>query len=152
MAATNKFSAAKARKLDQQAKAMELRRMGYGYQKIADQLDCSVSTAYGYIKEALTETKQQIEGDALELKAEEISRLDGMLQGIWQEARKGNYGSIDRVLKIMERRARMLGLDAPVRASVGGDGELPPIAHRHDVQTLSDTELERIAASASSSA
>jgi len=43
--------------------------------------------------------------------------LDGMLAGIWQGARKGNVSHIDRVLKIEERRAKLLGLDAPTKVA-----------------------------------
>ena len=54
----------------------------------------------------------------MEVLGEELDRLDKMLQGLWSEARRGNYHSIDRVLRIMERRARYLGLDAPDRVAV----------------------------------
>lgn len=146
MAATNRNSAAKARKIEAQQKALELRRMGMGYAEIAHTLACSVSTAHGYIKTAMAEAKAQVSADAADLKAEEISRLDGMLRGLWADARKGNHGAVDRVLKIMERRAKMLGLDAPVKMAHGGDNELPPIQHAH---SMADDELERIAASGS---
>jgi hypothetical protein len=41
----------------------------------------------------------------------EIARLDAMLAGIWDKARGGNVAAIDRVLGIMQRRAKLLGLD-----------------------------------------
>jgi DNA-binding CsgD family transcriptional regulator len=152
MAKTNKNPAAKARKLDAQQQALELRRAGHGYQAIADRLGCSLSTAHGYIKEAMAEAKAQIDTDASELKAEEISRLDGMLVGLWDAAKMGDYAAVDRVLKIMERRSKLLGLDAPVKVGLGGDKDAPPIGHKHDIQTFSDAELERIIASGLSSA
>jgi hypothetical protein len=149
MAATNVNSAAKARKIESQGKALEMRRMGMGYAEIARQLDCSLSTAHGYIKVAMADAKAQIDADAGEMKAEEISRLDGMLRGLWPDARKGNHGAVDRVLKIMERRAKLLGLDAPVKMAHGGDADAPAISHKLDIHTLADAELERIAANGS---
>ncbi len=146
MAATNRNSAAKARIVEAQSKALEMRRMGLGYQDIANQLDCSLSTAHRYIQNAMADAKAQVQADAAEIKTEEISRLDGMLKGLWPDARKGSYGAVDRVLKIMERRARLLGLDAPAKIAHGGDQDAPPIGHRHDMQNLSDAELERIIA------
>ena len=37
---------------------------------------------------------------------------------VWDEAAKGEYAAIDRVLKILERRAKLLGLDMPVRHDI----------------------------------
>jgi hypothetical protein len=95
----------------------------------------------------MAEARAQIDTDASELKAEELSRLDGMLRGLWPDARKGSHGAVDRVLKIMERRAKLLGLDAPVKVGLGGDKDAPPIGHTHNIQTYSDAELERIISS-----
>jgi len=41
----------------------------------------------------------------------ELERLDAMQAAIWDDAMNGHLGAIDRVLKIMERRAKLLGLD-----------------------------------------
>lgn len=146
MSATNRTSAAKARKLEGQGKALELRRMGFGYVEIAEKIGCSKSQAHRYVKEAMADARVQIDADASEIKTEEISRLDGMLRGLWPDARKGNHGAVDRVIKIMERRAKLLGLDAPLKMAHGGDGDAPPIVQQHNVQNLSDADLERIAA------
>jgi hypothetical protein len=45
----------------------------------------------------------------------ELRRLDRMLRGLWNKAVQGDPQAIDRVLKIMQRRAKMLGLDEPER-------------------------------------
>ena len=51
-----------------------------------------------------------------------------MLQGLWPRARKGEAAAVDRVLKIGERRAKLLGLDAPTRTALqGGGDDAPPI-------------------------
>ena len=112
MAAANATSAAKARKLERQAKALELRRMGKGYVEIAVHLGIGKSQAHRLVQEGLSDARAQVDADASELKAEELSRLDAMLSGLWPDARKGHLGAVDRVLRIMERRAKMLGIDA----------------------------------------
>ena len=38
--------------------------------------------------------------------------------GVWKQAKDGHLGAIDRVLKIQERRAKLLGLDAPSKVSI----------------------------------
>ncbi len=150
MASTNRNSAAKARVIKAQAQALDLRRSGLGYAEIAETMGCSVSTAHGYIKRAMESARLQVEADVIDMRAEEISRLDGMLRGLWAKAKKGNVGAIDRVLKISERRSKLLGLDMPTKVALGGDNDAPPINHQHHVHTLSDAELERIAAGSSS--
>lgn len=128
MAAVNKTSAAKARTLERKVKALELRRMGKGYVEIAAALGIGKSQAHRLVKSGLADARAQISAQADELRSEEISRLDAMLSGLWADARKGNAGAVDRVLKIMERRARLLGLDAPVRSALeGGPPGAPPM-------------------------
>lgn len=129
MAATNRTSAAKALSLQRQQAALELRRAGQGYTEIANRLGIGKSQAHRLVQAGLAETKEQINAEAGELKAEELSRLDGMLAGLWTDARKGNHGAVDRVLKIMERRSKLLGLDAPLKmtqTNLEGDEERDP--------------------------
>lgn len=120
--------------------------MGKGYTEIATALGIGKSQAHRLVKAGLEDSVAQVSSEASELRAEEVSRLDGMLGGIWVDARKGNLSAIDRVLKIMERRAKLLGLDAPTKHAVGGDPDAPPVQHAH---TMTDADLERIAAGSS---
>jgi hypothetical protein len=48
----------------------------------------------------------------------EAERLDELESAIWPNAMAGNLDAIDRCLAIMERRARLLGLDAPTRFTI----------------------------------
>lgn len=50
-----------------------------------------------------------------EMRALEALRLDALLITLWPEARRGVSRAIDQVIKIMERRAKLYGLDAPVQ-------------------------------------
>ena len=45
----------------------------------------------------------------------EVERLDVMLLAIWQDVRSGDTQAINTALRIMERRARLMGLDAPTK-------------------------------------
>lgn len=128
-AGANTTSAAKARKLQTQMKALELRRMGKGYTEISATLGVARSHVHRLVKAALADAAEQVAAQGDELRAEEVSRLDGMLGAVWPDARKGSLGAVDRVLKIMERRSKLLGLDAPVKLAHGGDRDAPPIQH-----------------------
>jgi hypothetical protein len=123
-----KLSATRIKAMEDQQKALELRRMAKGYQEIADALSIGLATAHRYVKAAMADARAQITAQADELRAEELSRLDGMLAGLWPRARRGEAVAVDRVLKIGERRAKLLGLDAPTRTALQGGGEdAPPI-------------------------
>jgi transposase-like protein len=143
MAPNNAAAANKALKIQRQQAALELRRAGQDFREIARRVGCSKSAAHRYVKAALEGAIEQIATEATELKAEEISRLDGMLAGLWGDARKGDVAAVDRVLRIMERRSKLLGLDAPVKlAHTGKDGG--PILTRNDgldLGALTDDEL-----------
>lgn len=120
MAVNNATSAAKARKLDRQTRALELRRAGKGYTEIASIIGIGKSQAHRLVGAGLADAIAHVAADAVELRAEEVSRLDALLSSVWADARRGNHGAVDRVLRIMERRAKLLGLDAPERREVSG--------------------------------
>lgn len=118
------------------------------YRDIAAAIGISKSQAHRLVVAGLQEVREQISADADLLRAEELSRLNRMLEGLWSSARKGDVHAVDRVLKISERRAKLLGLDAPVRLAHGGDADAPPIESKH-VHSYTDADLERIIASGS---
>lgn len=98
---------------ERQRQAVELRKAGGSFEEIARQLGYKdPSGAYRAVRTALRKTIQQ---PADELRQLEVARLDALLVGLWSDARKGDVAKIDRVLKIMQRRADLLGLDAPKR-------------------------------------
>lgn len=101
---------------ERRAKALELRKAGATYDQIANQLGFSNrGNAQRAVQTALKEITAEPAREVITL---EVERLDAMLLGLWPRARKGDLGAIDRVLRIQERRARLLGLDSPARLSV----------------------------------
>ena len=106
---------------DRQLKALTLRKAGAGYQAIADALGYKDHTgAWRAVKSALKRTLQE---PADELRTLELARLDDMAKAIAPHVAAGNLTAIDRNLKIMERRARLVGLDAPAKTDVTSGGE-----------------------------
>ncbi len=69
---------------------------------------------------ALDKTLQE---PAENLRQLELERLDAMLTAIWPQALNGYLGAIDRVLKIIERRSKLLGLE-----NAGQDNEVQTVA------------------------
>lgn len=105
--------------LRRQQQAVELRRAGRSYREIAHQVGIGVASAHRLVAAAISKARVTVQDEVIEMRALELSRLDGLLSSVWPAARQGNLGAIDRVLKIMERRAKLLGLDAPVKMSRG---------------------------------
>lgn len=122
MSSGNETSKKKARLLENQRRALELRRSGASYTEIAAAIGLSRSHAHRLVSLALADARESVATNADELRAEELSRLDALLSSLWAAARRGQLGAVDRVLKIMERRARMLNLDVQpaARGSAAG--------------------------------
>jgi hypothetical protein len=51
--------------------------------------------------------------DAEAIRQQEAARLDQLQAAVWSAAMKGQIGASQQALRIMERRAKMLGLDTP---------------------------------------
>lgn len=56
--------------------------------------------------------------DTATAKGQDAERLDQLLIAVWPMATKGSLGAVDRVLRLLERRAALLGLDAPRRVDI----------------------------------
>lgn len=98
------------------ANALRLRKAGVTYEMIASTLGYSSrQAAHRAVMRALDRTIQEPAEDLRKLELERLAELQRVL---WPKALEADTRSVDRVLAIMERRARLLGLDAPVRAEV----------------------------------
>ena len=109
------------------AKAVDLRRAGASYTVIGAQLGVTPQMAHVYVKTAMAEVRKKTAEIAEDVLQMELERLDRCLLGCFSDAAKGNLQAIDRVLKIIESRARLLGINAPVKvAATTADGEDAP--------------------------
>lgn len=100
--------------------ALTLRRKGATYRAIASALDISVSTAHERVKTAIEQLPRELASEVKEL---ELARLDALLEGAWSRATSGYSPASARiVLRVMQRRAALLGLDAPRAMAVS----MPP--------------------------
>jgi predicted transcriptional regulator len=92
--------------------ALRLRSQGLSYREIADELGVDTSTAYRRTQRALSAVPVE---DVESYRLLELDRLDALQRAIWDKAIDGNLNALDRVLAIMSRRSKLLGLDAPQR-------------------------------------
>lgn len=89
------------------AQAVELRKAGATYNQIGQTLECDPTTVSRMIATHMKQLNEPVE----ELRALELERLDALQMPAWKQAREGNLRAIETVLRIMERRAKLLGLD-----------------------------------------
>lgn len=107
-------------RLEREAQAIELRKSGMSYPKIAAALGISVSGTAKIVRKVMARLRHVTDEKAEQLRQFDLDRLDTMLNGVWDNATAGNVNAIECVLKIMTRRARLLGLDAPTKQEITG--------------------------------
>lgn len=100
------------KRAERRSRAVHLRREGLTLREVADELGVSVYTAWNDIQTAVRDIPKE-EADLL--RQQEADRLDALQHAIWEAAIAGDLHAVDRALKIIERRCRLLGLDAPTR-------------------------------------
>jgi outer membrane PBP1 activator LpoA protein len=99
-------------------KALELRAKGRSIRSIAKELKVSKSQVQRDLEaelKAAAEDRRKIAELLIDL---ELTKLDELEQEAWKHIRDGELPAIDRVLRSMERRAKLLGLD---KTGEGGD-------------------------------
>ncbi len=120
--------------VDKEIKVLELRRAGLTWSAIADQTGYADATgAYAAYKRAI---KRVLDEPADEVRKQELDRIDRLQVAVWNRALKGDDKAINTVLRLMERRARLLGLDAAQRVQA----EVVTYDGHRDI----DGEIERI--------
>jgi predicted transcriptional regulator len=105
--------------------ALELRRQGLTHRVIAERLGVSEPLARQYVYDAFNElAKLKLDG-AETLRAQELDKLDELEQRLHQALEKADDENTEgiarltqQLTRIIERRAKLLGLDAPVKSQV----------------------------------
>jgi hypothetical protein len=103
--------APKPETIDREQQVVSLRRQGYTWEGISNEV--------GYLspsssREAfLRASRRVLREDLEEVRNLELDRLDFALKSIWTGVEAGDTQAINTMLKIMERRSKMLALDAP---------------------------------------
>jgi hypothetical protein len=94
-------------------KVLELRRAGFTFQRIAEEVGYATpSGAQRALERIMTRNVPQAPE---EFRWQELDRLDRMQVALWPRAMKGDDRAIGTIVRLMERRARLVGIDAPQR-------------------------------------
>ena len=116
-------SRVKPETLEKERKVLEYRRGGLTFDLIAERL--GYASASGAHKAYLSACNRIVYEDVIEVRKSEMDRLDIAQAAIWGDLTDTqNVDANTRarlvmaLMKIMERRARLLGLDMPTKAQV----------------------------------
>jgi len=78
--------------------------------------------AYKDVMAVLDKLNKEIKADAEQVRRMELERLDNMFVKNFTRAVKGDPKAVLSCMRIMDRRSRYLGLDAPTKNEVFGPG------------------------------
>jgi hypothetical protein len=124
---------------------LELRRSGLTYEEIGSRLGITRQGAHKHVKRALEQLAATTAEDASALRTLELLRLDRYLAGLDTSATNGDVGAVHAALKLAERRAKLLGLDAPTKQELTGKDGGPLATEttvKPDLSKLTDEELD----------
>lgn len=102
--------------IEREKKVLELRRGGLTFDLIAERL--GYANASGAYKAYQSACKRIVVDDVVAIRNAEMDRLDIAQAAIWGNVVQGDVRAVIALIKIMERRARLLGLDVPVKSQV----------------------------------
>lgn len=120
--------------MERQKQALRLRQAGVSYPDIAEALGYKHPS--GAAKAVSSALKKTLREPADELRQLELTRLDTMLFAIWPYVRAGNAEFIDRALKIMDARAKLLGLYPPLRVAANLEEQIVVVGLGVDTDKL----------------
>jgi hypothetical protein len=122
-----------------QSQAYALRLTGYRPDEIAGALQLTVEEVQEMLLQE-GEKRAFTHAETLRISTSiELDRLDALLKACQPGAEAGDLASVDRVLRIMERRAKLLGLDQPeVRAQISVQ-----MSDQTDLSKLSTDEIRQ---------
>lgn len=116
------MTASKAQRTDtaaRRAQAIQMRLAGLTYDVIAQRLKYSSRQAAAKdIERALAVALRDANRSAEEFREVELMRLDRLQAAAWATAIQGDPRAIHACLQVIDRRCKLLGLDAPQRHEV----------------------------------
>jgi hypothetical protein len=119
--------------------ALELRKAGLTFREIGQRMGVTEQRAHRIVTEELARLNAKRAESAEAVTRLEVERLDALLAAVWEKAAAGDLAAVDRVLSIMQRRARLLGIDAEKPAG-------PNVAIQTNINTEALTDADRAAA------
>ncbi len=93
---------------------------GKSFRDIAKEMKCSVSTAHTLVAEALDHARGVMDESAEKLRQLELERVDELYDANYERAMAGSKDAAEICLKCIEKRSKLLGIDAPAKVEHSG--------------------------------
>ncbi|TJZ55603.1 hypothetical protein FCH28_09700 [Streptomyces piniterrae] len=116
MAATHKNLTLGAHRADEVAILRTRDRLQF--REIADRLGCDVKTAHDAWKRARATYGKDAAAHLDAWRGEQLAVLDAIIDGLMPKAIAGDARAAEVIIKALERTAKTIGSDAPIRANV----------------------------------
>ena len=105
---------------ERELEALELRKQGFTYEQIGKRMGITATGAFYATRRALGRIIDKTSEEALQQRTLQHERLEEMLAALWPKRNIPTYA--DRIIRILEREAKLYGLDAPERMDISGVG------------------------------
>lgn len=162
-----------ARHVPRQLAAFQLRRDGLNYRQIGAQLGISYQAAHKLVTKYMETLRTDLDELVADVRRMELERLDAIYARLWQDLQLDQEGGpleatgqpgtntavpselpqrriplssndVSALLRVMQRRAKLLGLDAPEKIEASGPGGKPLGSQELDLSRLSLDELRQL--------
>lgn len=125
MDSKQKASPKRVRCTTRQAEAMHFRVKGLSYEKIGEQMGITMQAAHKLVQHGLSATRIQLAEDVESVREVELQRLDLAIAVVMEHLEAKDVTATAHLVKLQERRAKLLGLDAPDKYEHAGPGGTP---------------------------
>lgn len=107
--------------LERRLQIFELRRRGMNYDQIAKVTGLSRSRVRNLVLKEVRFLNKKLQEETSAAKRMELERLDAVQEALWAKVEKGDSRAAEVVLKVMDQRAKLLGLNEPEKSVVTHD-------------------------------
>jgi hypothetical protein len=117
--ADSNASERRIRAAQRRVEALNLRLEGRRFREIGEAMGVSEQTAHRLVTTELKRLNAVRAEQAAELVRLQSERIDALLQAMWPKALAGEAVAVNQVLALLQRQARLHGIDAPVKKEIG---------------------------------
>lgn len=96
---------------ERRRQAVDLRRAGLTFEAIGAEMGITSASAFELVKKSLEDFRSDTAEAVEDHRRLELARLERIVEILWPQVEEGRGDAVDRVLKVAQRKAALLGLD-----------------------------------------
>lgn len=126
----NNYSRQKINREERISWYISLIKEGYTYEEIGNKHEekygkkVSKQAVHECVKRHIEKYREILQEETKDIVFIELERLNSLYKFAYSKVKKGDLKAIDYCLKIMERRSRLIGLDAPEKQEIENTGDI----------------------------